>query len=112
MAKKRHYAKNAGDPKRFNERFAKGGSSRHGYHTATEKDTTAYGEINSGTGYGSMIHTEDNQMSGLPLDVKMLDYPKNGSFMPYGLEWGYHSEDKQMSGDRDKIRRQVSPRKA
>ena len=97
--KKRHYGKH--------EKVVGGMNSRHGYHA----DTTAYGEIDPGTMHGAMIHNEDNQMSGLPTDVKMIDYPKNGSFMPYGLEWGYQSEDKQMNADRERIRGQVKPRK-
>jgi hypothetical protein len=102
MAKKRHYSSSK------HEKMVGGMSSRHGYHA----DTTAYGEVDSGTMHDSMIHNEPNQMSGLPLDVKMLDYPKNNSFMPYGLEWGYQSEDKQMNADRPQISRQVKPRKA
>lgn len=106
--KKRHHSSHKGHDKGHHEKMVGGMSSRHGYHA----DTTAYGEIDPGTMHGAMIHNEPNQMSGLPLDVKMLDYPKTGSFMPYGLEWGYQSEDKQMNADRERINRQVKPRKA
>jgi hypothetical protein len=75
-------------------------------------DTTNYHEVDSGTGARGMIHTEPNEFSGLPADVKRVSYPKNEGFMPYGLNWGIEAEDKQMMGDTHQIRKQLAPRKA
>ncbi len=83
-----------------------------GHSRASKQHTNAYSDQEpSPVTSGHMIHTEPDKTSGCPTDVKMITYPKVGSFMPYGLSWGIEPMDRQMQADTAKGGSILKPRK-